>query len=517
MANHLFIIPGYSDVTFSFRPLRNLLINHDLYLAQNIFSIEYASLDDQVDYYDFADKLEEVYRKFQEENPGQRVDVLAHSTGSLVVRAWLFLRRCRQKKQDLPLDVPVEHLFLFAPANFGSDLAVLGRSALNAVRVTFTKMKMESFMLPGSLDSFETGRRILEGLEPASPVQWQLSVGDLHQETYFGENDETGLCCFPFVFAAGTFNKTLESIGVRELQKDGTDSTVRIAGTSLNTRLFTLRSDLPEGLSGTSRIYMESEFIGNTTKRRKFGEVAFGIFSDYDHCGIINQNGMFPKPRNSHDAVSWNPQLPADQWKPLPYLIAAMQVSTSQQYVEVCEEFKTLTNAYIENRREDPEKGIYQQFFFQVLDDTDQKVRDFFVQFLVGNQIDNIFSENSVLTRKFQSLFGDKTQFHFHLVDNSHAMLMLDLSSVNKFITLDLAEGDQVKLRIIARSPYNGVRYPDGDFIVFQKGSELDSEGETFFFPYTTTLVRVILGRSVDDSLLSIGTFGPGGGPVITA
>jgi hypothetical protein len=46
MAKYLFIVPGYSDVGFSFRPLKNLLIDEGLYERENIKSIEYASLDD---------------------------------------------------------------------------------------------------------------------------------------------------------------------------------------------------------------------------------------------------------------------------------------------------------------------------------------------------------------------------------------------------------------------------------------------------------------------------------------
>jgi len=132
MAKYLFIVPGYSDEDFSFLPLRNLLIQENLYESENIKSIEYASLDDQVDFRDFADKFDDTYKNFIETHPdAQQIDVLAHSTGSLVVRAWLYLRRTRQLKRKLPIDVPIEHLFLFAPANFGSDLAKIGRSPLD--------------------------------------------------------------------------------------------------------------------------------------------------------------------------------------------------------------------------------------------------------------------------------------------------------------------------------------------------------------------------------------------------
>jgi Alpha/beta hydrolase of unknown function (DUF900) len=207
MSEYLFIVPGYSDEDFSFRPLRNLLTSQGLYTAKNIFSVEYASLDDQVDFYDFADKLDDIYNIFLEKHPDTRIDVLAHSTGSLVVRAWLYLRRMRQRVRGMKVDLPVEHLFLFAPANFGSDLAKIGRSALNAVRISFAKLNQDA-TLPGNRDLFETGRKILQGLEPASPVQWRLSIADLHKETYFGEHDDSGKICFPFVLQQVGLTKT---------------------------------------------------------------------------------------------------------------------------------------------------------------------------------------------------------------------------------------------------------------------------------------------------------------------
>lgn len=112
MAEYLFIVPGYSDEDFSFLPLRNLLIQENLYEREKIKSIEYASLDDQVDFRDFADKFDDTYKDFIETHPdAQQIDVLAHSTGSLVVRAWLYLRRTRQKRRNLPIDVPIEHLY----------------------------------------------------------------------------------------------------------------------------------------------------------------------------------------------------------------------------------------------------------------------------------------------------------------------------------------------------------------------------------------------------------------------
>jgi hypothetical protein len=510
MADYLFIVPGYSDEDFSFLPLKNLLTTEGLYDSDKIQSIEYASLDDQVGFRDFGRKLDDLYNQFEKDHPGIRIDVLAHSTGSLVVRAWLYMRRTRQVKTGQKIDIPVDHLFLFAPANFGSDLAKIGRSGLNAVRVTFAKIN-KNFTLKGNQDPFETGKRVLDGLEPASPLQWELSTGDLHSQTYFGENDPTGMSTFPFIFAAGTAHKSLESLIVKELQKDGTDSTVRIAGTSLNTRLFTLRSKTVIKERTQRPVQVDDELLpmlpGLGERRRKFGEIAFGIYAEYDHCGIINDNGKLKKPRDPDKATTWNPTLPAT-WKPLDLLKKAKQVSTADEYRDLSKKFSELTSSYIEPKVLREEEGIFQQFFFNVSDDTEQGVNDFFIQFFIFDKIVNDY--NADLSVEFRNLFGANTSFQFHSVDNSHGVLMLDITRVEEFLGR-LGDNYQVKLKITAKSAYNGVSFPDSEFTIYDRSSaRAAGDKVTFFFPFTTTLVKVILGRHVDDAILSQGRFAPG-------
>ena len=521
MAEYLFIVPGYSDEDFSFLPLRNLLIKENLYDSKKIKSIEYASLDDQVDFRDFADKFDDTYEEFIKEYPNTQIDVLAHSTGSLVVRAWLYLRRKRQKRRNLPIDVPIEHLFLFAPANFGSDLAKIGRSPLNAVRVTFTKLN-KIFTLEGNKDPFETGKKVLEGLEPASPTQWELSMGDLHEETYFGEHDPNpnNQYCFPFIFAAGQAKKTLESIVVKELQKDGTDSTVRIAGTSLNTRLFTLRSK--SIVTGTSlhEIDWDNELIPGTNHKRKYENIAFAIFNEYDHCGIINNNNEFKKPKNSQEVLTWNPTLSnKGDWEPLTLLRKAKDVKTPDEYKEVAREFHQKTSDYIEPKKSIAKEGIFQQFFFNVTDDTGQKVPDFFIQFFVYDVQDmGSKSVNQDLTQEFRKLFdgeadfATKTSFHVHSVDSSHSVLMLDITRVEKFLNDLLSINNkifQIVMKVTANSPYKGVVFPDSDFFIYDTSTE-SNDSPSFFSPFTTTLVKIILSRTIHRTILSEGDFGPG-------
>jgi hypothetical protein len=514
MAKYLFIVPGYSDVGFSFRPLKNLLIDEGLYERENIKFIEYASLDDQVDFRDFADKFDDIYEEFIKINPNTQIDVLAHSTGSLVVRVWLYLRRTRQNTRNLPIDVPIEHLFLFAPANFGSDLAKIGRSPLNAVRVTFTKLS-ESFTQQGHKDKdlFETGKKVLQGLEPASPTQWELSMGDLHKHTYFGEHDPNPnkQYCFPFIFAAGKAEKTLESIVVKELQKDGTDSTVRIAGTSLNTRLFTLRSSSIVAGTSLHEIDWDNELIPDTNNKRKYENIAFAIFGEYDHCGIINDNNKFQKP--TENIQDWNPQLPKD-WEPLTLLKEAKEVTKPDQYKEIAKKFYQQTSAYIEPKKSNAKEGIFQQFFFNVTDDTGQKVPDFFIQFFL--QDTGSKTENPGLTKEFRELFdggkggadfASKTSLHVHSVDSSHSVLMLDITPVDEFLRTRLNINNQIVMKVTANSPYKGVVFGDSDsdlgsdFVIFDKRAQLNGS-PSFFFPFTTTLVKIILNRKINRDIL---------------
>jgi hypothetical protein len=507
MSDYLFVVPGYSDEDFSFLPLVNLLISEGLYEKGNIRSIEYASLDDQVDFRDFADKFDDTFNEFSKENPSVRIDILAHSTGSLVVRSWLYLRRVRQKMKKQAIDLPVDHLFLFAPANFGSDLAKTGRSALNAVRVTFTKLSKKDVTLAGNKDLFETGKKVLEGLEPVSPIQWDLSVGDLHDETYFGEHDPTGQFCFPFIFAAGRAEKSLQSLIVKELQKDGTDSTVRIAGTSLNTRMCTLR------YGSKYEFEWDNELIVGTNNSRKYGEIAFAIFGGYDHCGIINDNGNFKKPSDINEAERWSPSLSND-WEPLDLLKKAKQVDTPDAYKTLTEEFSAVTKSYIDPKETKPEEGIFQQFFFKVTDSVGQRVNDFFIQFFIYDNDVAVskVNHNDELTNKFRELFNNKTSFHVHSVDSAHSVLMLDITLVEDFVRNRLTDGHLIAIRVIARSPYNGVNFDDSEYIVFKKGEPIENpkNANSFFYPFTTTLVNIILKRREDAKVLSQGDFSPG-------
>ena len=107
-------------------------------------------------------------------------------------------------------------------------------------------------------DFMESGKVVLQGLEPASPFQWELSSFDLHPDpevgSYFDPRAPEKERCYPFVLAAGNAYGGIQARLIKQRKKPGTDGTVRIAGTSLNTRMCTV--DFRE--SGTAAIWRES-------------------------------------------------------------------------------------------------------------------------------------------------------------------------------------------------------------------------------------------------------------------
>lgn len=509
MSQFLFFVPGYSDEDFSFVPLKNLLVREGLYEEKNIKSIEYASMDNEVDFSDFADRLDDVYEGFCRDQGGNglRIDILAHSTGSLVARAWLLLRRRRQRVRGMPLDIPVEHLFLFAPANFGSDLAVIGRSGLNKARVTFTKFFASEKFIPGNDDLFETGKKVLEGLEPASPTQWQLSIGDLHDETYFGPADESGLACYPFIFAAGRpeQSRTFRNHFVRQLRQDGTDNTIRVAGTGLNTRLLTLRAHKDHKVE----IAWDNEQILNRDQMilpRKFHNIPLAIYSRYDHCGIINDNYAFPKPKDSDSRATWNPVISGNTWEPLAQLKAAKNVIDDNDYSRAADEFQRIYDEYIDYCRLNG-RGIYQQFFFHAIDDTGQSIQDFDLSFIVRRRQSadtDVLAEG--LTEELQDILDEKYCLHPHTRDPSYKVLMLgNIDKVSGFLQEKINHDLEVVMVISAQGPYNGVHIAEAEFPVYRPS--FGDLKPAFFFPFTTTLVLIVLDRHISSEILRKGDF----------
>lgn len=463
MAKHLWIIHGYSDGSQSFGALRDFLVQVGGYDPQNVRFVDYASMDDEADFRDFADKIDAEYEARRDKlGPGFRVDVACHSTGGLVVRAWLALRRAREEGMELEEQpCPVHRLLMFAPANFGSDLADLGKSFLQKFRLTF----FSRFTRPG--DWMESGRKVLEGLAPASPFQWELSGRDLHERHYFSSDEPYGgEPCFPFVFAAGCFTKDASAALIKQRVKPGTDGTIRICGASLNTRkcVVDFRDEPP-------RLIWEEE--------HKFDDIPFAVFQGFDHGSIVNSATEGFTAANG----------------PGPLVELALRVTDPAAYEAAAKKFAAASVRHYSSAA-DAFRAPYQQFFFRVQDDVGYPVRDYYLDFFVTDARGNVLKE---LTHEFDELF--EAEFYTHRADASCRVMMVNCARLDEFNRKIMVAKARLMAHITAVSDVPNVAYRSGKCIVFDSAAPRQPDEWSFFYPNTTTLVDIVVNRRQTDKL----------------
>jgi hypothetical protein len=461
MAKKILIVHGYSDGSVSFTKLGDYFADQHFYDKDNVYYVNYASMDDQATFKDFADKLDDDYNRLFN---GERIDIACHSTGALVVRTWLALRAETERALGRQLDCPVDHLLMFAPANFGSDLAKLGQSFLGKVRCTFFNTNRRE-----GDDFMESGKAVLEGLEPASPLQWTLSDYDLFHENYFNPNGPKNGVCYPFVFAAGNnYGGSFEARILKNRAKAGTDGTVRICGTSLNSRKLLLS-------------FEGGRPVAQWCPETKFSKIPFAVFDGLNHGSIIDPD------QEAFLRASG----------PASLIGKALAVQTVADYQNLAAEFDASCEANYKLLA--PEcKNKYQQFFFRVRDDTDCEVDDYFLDFVI---LDENGHRDDALTAEFDQHF--ESEFYTHSADAAHRVMMVDYDRLKGFC--DTLVGAKAKLTIdlTAKTPLPDVKYVEAKFVVFD-GAQEQTKEICFFFPNTTTLVDIVLDRAQTDGLLCV-------------
>jgi hypothetical protein len=477
MAEHIIIVHGWSDSASGFAEVTKFLINQNFYQQDKIKVINYKSLDDQATLEDFADKFDDFFQVNYKNNGIDRVDIICHSTGSLVVRSWLALRRLRQRRRNQSVDVPVEHFFMFAPANFGSDLALLGQSGLHRLRTAF-QIKLND---DTKVDRFEVGEKVLQALEPASPSQWKLSNIDLHEETYFGQGDETQQICYAFVFAAANpkqeffkFSDSQQNFVRRFIpivNNPSTDSTVRICGTSLNTRKVIIRQDR----NNPKKASFE------WSEEKKFSNIPFAVFPQYNH-GEVVKKGLTAQ----------------GDGEVLNLFKQAYQVNSLESYQAVSQVFSEFTKSkHNSSQANQQNKQRFQQLFFKVKDDVDFDVIDFFIDFVVyrNNQLD------TALTEEIDKHFDNDGNWYSHSVDKSCKVLLVDYDKLNSFFNRVVSNQATVVLNITAKSISNEINF-DRFNCPIVSFDNISNQTINFLYPNTTTLVEIILNRGQHSNIL---------------
>lgn len=158
LTRHVLTVHGWSARDTSMRALAGFLSGQG-FGVENVWLGGYPSMADEVHLADSARRLGQVIAEMQADGRlGPRFHVVTHSTGALVVRQWLAFEHPKG-------GAPVDNFLMLAPANFGSPLAVMGRSALGR-------------LIKGFGNSFQTGTEFLHALEHGSALQENLALAD---------------------------------------------------------------------------------------------------------------------------------------------------------------------------------------------------------------------------------------------------------------------------------------------------------------------------------------------------
>lgn len=219
MASHpVLLIHGYSDTGASFRPWRDRLTRAG-FDARTIRVATWQSLVNELSIADVAEGFTRALAVEAGLERDEPFSVIAHSTGSLVVRAWLAADPSRRRR--------VQHVIGLAPANFGSPLAHKGRSFLGAL-AKGNRDFGENFL--------EVGDRILDALELGSRFTWDLAHRDLLAADGGWYGNGAGAPWAYTICGTGSYG------WVKQLFVDppGSDGVVRWTGSALDVRKFTV-------------------------------------------------------------------------------------------------------------------------------------------------------------------------------------------------------------------------------------------------------------------------------------
>jgi hypothetical protein len=490
MSENVLLIHGWSARDKSMAHLGHFLDDHG-YTTADLFLGGYPSMSDDVRVEDSARRMHDVILAMQAAgNLAARFHLIVHSTGALVARHWL--------NENYPGGgAPVDNFLMLAPANFGSPLATLGRSAL--VRI-----------IKGWNRGFQTGTEMLHGLELGSRLQQDLATQDRLSPSGNPSSPYSDTGTRPYVIVGAC-----PIPGTQITGQDAWDGTVRIASANFNPRGMTV--DFCGGKL--------TEPTLTPWTRRGPNKTPFALLPDRNHLTILRPD---PQKSSSKD--------PATSSRLGEMILAALAAKTAQAYQrivvdwrEVCNETRKLAqNGDIAdalrkrilgkaNANRHPFHEYY-QIVVEAVDETGLPVEDFEVWLTAPKR------RGRRDLRSNQTISRLEIDAHANLLKDEHQnrrnperrVLHLDRRALLRhdgFLRGSVTGSYENMLAagITAVSPGNKVAYFSRDA---RKGSGLiplrgldpsdANMGDRFLRRYATHFIRVVIPRVLDDDVFTI-------------
>lgn len=350
MARQVLIVHGWSDTSDSFHALARFLGEHG-FEAQTLWLGDYISMEDDVRVQDVAMRMAEVIdQRIARGDLQPSFDMIVHSTGGLVVRAWLTTRYRGEAGR-----CPVKRLVMLAPANYGSKLAAVGKSMLGR-------------LVKGFEHGFQTGTSMLNDLELSSPFQWELAQRDVlvapggDAARYYAEDR-----VWPFVIV-GTRGYTglLRQIA----NENGSDGTVRVCAANLNARGVTI--DFRE---------TDAERMMRPWETRLQCDAPLAVLPTRTHGSIIDPDRS--------DSANLEGIVENDEEKQQlgGLILEALNCASFGNYTDIQKDWYALSEKTAERHLSDPsnpQSECYHQYMqvnAYVVDDHGKPVADYFLEF----------------------------------------------------------------------------------------------------------------------------------------
>lgn len=466
MTPTILIIHGWNDSSKSFENLKEGLIQSNYLDIEEVFFVDYNSKEDSLTLPMLADGLNDRLKEktLIKENGTSEKDmyVIVHSTGALVIRQWLV----NYYKENFE-QCPIKKIVMLAPANFGSPWAHKGKSILGRI-----------FKGQNDEDNYgEVGKLILDGLELASPYQWKLSHQDLlsSQTMFTADKIQTTILVGLEDNIDGFFNKIANKLTLKE----GTDNTVVIAGTALNTIKISI--DYTKKNDNTIVKVQDS-----------FTETAFVLLQKINHLNICER---IIKP--SHYAYQT--------------FIKALTIENSEGFKSYILDLAEQNKKYYTTKSYKP----YQLFIVHIVDADGEAIDDFYIDF-------SIFKASSIFDHK-QSFISNANisevdsfsrkinkeltrDFHRNTTDGSYRSFLVDINAVNNIIQKakqKYPEGIVLTMQIHIASDISEER----SIVLYNSNSEGEEKlltGKSFIYPNTTTLIEVKVDRKIAKKYVNV-------------
>jgi pimeloyl-ACP methyl ester carboxylesterase len=350
VARQVLIVHGWSDTSNSFHALARYLGEHG-FEARTLWLGDYISMEDDVRVQDVAIRMADVIdQRIAAGDLQPSFDMIVHSTGGLVARAWLTTRYRGEAER-----CPVKRLVMLAPANYGSKLAAIGKSMLGR-------------LLKGLKHGFHTGTSMLNDLELSSPFQWELAQRDVlvapggDAARYYGDDR-----VWPFVIV-GTHGYTalLRQIA----NENGSDGTVRVCAANLNARGVTI--DFRE---------TDPQRMMRPWDTRLQCDVPLAVLPTRTHGSIIDPDRS--ESDNQEDIV----ETEEEKQQSGRLILEALECASFDAYRGIQERWESLSEETLERGKpesEHPQAESFHQYMqvnAYVVDDHAKPVADYFLEF----------------------------------------------------------------------------------------------------------------------------------------